>query len=255
MSRQWGTMQQKRAWRTLWTVALAGMLYGMPAGAQTMSSAPEHHELLVGHVLFDQLEYRFGGDGNNALAWDGQAWYGGDYERVFIKTQGEYSEAEDEFENAEIQLLYSRLLGYYWDIQGGVRFDPAPAPERFYGVIGLQGLAPGYFEVDLQGFVSEKGDLSARFEAEYDLLITQRLVLQPKFEINVAAQRVRELGVGSGINDIELGLRLRYELVREFAPYIGVSWDRKIGQTARLARDEGEDVDTLSFLVGVRFWF
>ena len=248
-------MQQRRAWRTLWTVAVAGMLYGVPAAAQTMSSPHEHHEPLVGHVLFDQLEYRFGEDGNDAVAWDGQAWYGGDYERVWIKTIGEYSEAEDKFENAEIQLLYSRLLGYYWDLQGGVRYDPAPSPSRFYGVIGLQGLAPGYFEADLQGFVSEKGDLSARFEAEYDILITQRLVLQPKFETNVAVQRVRELGVGRGINDIELGLRLRYEIAREFAPYVGVSWERKVGQTAKLAREEDEDVDALSLLVGVRFWF
>ena len=230
-------MRYQRVLSAACAAVLAGMLYSMPAGAQTLSSAPAHHEPLVGHVLFDQFEYRFGEDGNDAVAWDGQAWYGGDYERVWIKTIGEYSEAEDKFENAEIQLLYSRLLGYYWDLQGGVRFDPAPSPERFYGVIGLQGLAPGYFEVDLQGFVSERGDLSARFEAEYDILITQRLVLQPKFETNVAAQRVRELGVGSGINDIELGLRLRYELAREFAPYVGVSWDRKVGQTARLARD------------------
>lgn len=247
-------------WRNFWpagacTVALAGALMAVPAGAQTMPGAPEHHEPLVGHVLLDQFEYRFGTDGNDAIAWDGQAWYGGDYERVFIKSQGEYSIAEERFENAEIQLLYSRLLGYYWDLQGGLRFDPAPSPQRFYGVIGLQGLAPGYFEVDLQGFVSEKGDLSARLEAEYDILITQRLVLQPKFETNIAAQRVRELGVGSGINDIELGLRLRYELAREFAPYVGVSWDRKIGETAKLARDDGEDVDTFSLLVGVRFWF
>jgi copper resistance protein B len=103
--------------------------------------------------------------------------------------------------------------------------------------------------------VSEKGDLSARLEAEYDLLITQRLVLQPKAELAVAAQRVPELGVGSGLNDIELGLRLRYEFSREFAPYVGVHWERKVGETARLAREEGEQADSLWVVAGLRFWF
>lgn len=233
---------------------IAAATLAASATAQTMSDAPAMHEPLVGHVLFDQLEYRVQ-DGEDVVAWDGQAWYGGDYHKVWLKTLGEYGTRDDAFEQAEVQLLYSRLIGYYWDLQGGVRYDFRPRPSRAYGVIGLQGLAPGYFEVDLQGFVSEEGDVSARFEAEYDILITQRLVLQPKAEVNVAAQRVRELDIGSGINDVELGLRLRYEFAREFAPYIGVSWERKIGQTADFARDEGEDVDALSFVAGVRFWY
>lgn len=232
---------------------VAPALFAAGAAAQTMSDAPAVHEPLVGHILFDQLEYRVQ-DGKDIIAWDGQAWYGGDHHKVFFKTMGEVSGGDD-VEQAELQLLYSRLIGHFWDVQGGVRHDVRPDPSRTYGVIGLQGLAPGFFELDLQGFVSNKGDVSARLEAEYDLLITQRLVLQPKAEINLAAQDVRELGVGSGVNDVELGLRLRYEIRREFAPYIGVHWERKLGKTADFARDENESVDDLSFVAGVRFWF
>jgi copper resistance protein B len=211
------------------------------------------HEPLDGHVLVDQLEYRVQ-SGHDVAAWDAQAWYGGDYHKVFFKTEGERSTA-GEFERAETQLLYSRLVGHYWDLQAGVRYDFRPNPSRAYGVVGLQGLAPGFFELDLQGFVSNKGDVSARFEAEYDLLITQRLVLQPKVELDFAAQPVRELGIGSGLSTAELGLRLRYEFLREFAPYIGVNWERKVGRTATFARQDGESVSDLAFVVGIRFWY
>lgn len=176
-------------------------------------------------------------------------------QRIWLKTQGEYSPGRDEFEKAEVQLLYSRLVGYYWDLQARVRYDFEPDPSRAYGVIGLQGLAPGYFEVDTQAFVSENGDLSARLEADYDILITQRLILQPKAELNLAVQDVPEFGIGSGINDLELGLRLRYEISREFAPYVGISWERKLGETAQIARREGGDVDIFALVAGVRFWF
>lgn len=213
----------------------------------------EHGSQLYGQILVEQFEYRFQ-DGKDVMAWDGQAWYGGDYEKIRLKTEGAFKPGEG-VEDAEVQLLYARLLGYYWDIQAGVRHDFRPKPSRSYGVIGLQGLAPGYFEIDLNGFVSEDGDVSARFKAEYDLLITQRLILQPKAEINLAFQDVPELGVGQGLNDIELGLRLRYEITREFAPYVGVAWHRKLGETANMARHEGEDADELSILAGVRFWF
>ncbi len=229
-----------------------------PALAQSTSApletvAPAHDELLYGQVLVDELEYRFG-DGKPIVGWDAQAWYGDDYNKAFLKTSGEYG-SSDSFESAEVQLLYSRLIGYYWDAQAGVRYDFEPDPSRVYGVIALQGLAPGYFEIDLQGFISEEGVPSARLEAEYDMLITQRLVLQPRFETNIAFGNDREIGSASGFNDIELGLRLRYEFIREVAPYVGVSWERQLGNTADLAREEGEDVDNLSYVVGVRLSF
>jgi copper resistance protein B len=243
--------------RPKWWVAFVGVgvfaFGGMPVSlAQTMSDDPAMHEPLVGHLLVDQLEYRRT-EGDGVIAWDAQAWYGGDYDKLWIKTAGEWTESS--FERAELQLLYSRLVGYYWDVQAGLRHDFEPDPSRFYAVLGLQGLAPGYFELDLQAFVSEEGDISARLEAEYDILITQRLVLQPKAELNVAIQDVEELGVGSGVSDLEVGVRLRYEFVRELAPYVGVSWERKFGDTADFARQEDEDVESLSVLAGVRFWF
>ena len=238
-------------------VLAIGALQAAPAHAQAMphsTEPPFSHEVFTGAVLFEKLEYGWGLDGPNIGRWDGQAWYGGDVNRVWLKTEGETAR-NGRVESAEIQLLYSRLIGYYWDLQAGVRYDIRPRPDRFYGVIGLQGLAPGMFEVDLQGFVSERGDLSARAEVSYDAYITQRLVLQPNIEANFALQKVPELHVGSGINDIEAGLRLRYEFTREVSPYIGVSYERKLGDTARYARNDGEDVGGWTFMTGIRLFF
>lgn len=201
----------------------------------------------------EQLEYRLS-DGKDRLNWDAQGWIGGDYNKLWLKTEGE-TVFDGGIEEAEIQLLYSRIIHPFWDIQIGGRYDVRPQPQRGFGVIGVQGMAPYFFEVDAAAFVSHKGDVSARIKGEYELLLTQKLILQPSVELNLAAQRVEELGVGSGLTDVELGLRLRYEFVREFAPYIGVSWERAIGKTADFAREEGEDVDALSFVAGVRFWF
>jgi len=234
-----------------------GALQTAPAHAQAMQHSTEppfSHEVFTGAVLFEKLEYGWGLDGPNIGRWDGQAWYGGDVNRVWLKTEGETARS-GRVEGAEVQLLYSRLLSYYWDIQAGIRYDIRPKPDRFYGVIGLQGLAPGMFEVDVQGFVSERGDLSARAEVSYDAYITQRLVLQPNVEANFALQEVEELGIGAGINDVEAGLRLRYEFTREVAPYVGVSYERKLGDTARFARNEGEDVGGWQLVTGIRLFF
>ncbi|MEN2980498.1 copper resistance protein B [Tistrella bauzanensis] len=201
----------------------------------------------------EQFEYR-ANDGQDSLNWDAQGWIGNDDHKAWLKTEGE-KPTDGQLEKGEIQLLYSRRISDFFDAQAGVRYDLEPGPERGFGVFALQGLAPYWFEVDASAFVSNKGELSARFEAEYDLLITQKLILQPTAEVNLAAQSVRERGIGSGINDVELGLRLRYEIERSFAPYIGISWERKIGETADFARDEGEDIDNLSFVTGIRFSF
>jgi copper resistance protein B len=210
-----------------------------------------------GYVLVDRFEYR-DDEGPNHLLWDAQGWYGGDYQRLWFKTEGEsaVSDSDGEFEG---QLLYGRLVAPYWDLQAGLRYDRAYGSgrdrDRAFGVLGIQGTAPYRFETDLALFVSEDGDVSARVEWEYELLLTQRLVLQPRVEINAAAQRVRAWGVGSGLNDLQLGLRLRYEIRREFAPYVGVEWVRKLGDTADLARDDGGEVSVSALVAGVRLWF
>ena len=204
-------------------------------------------------VLVDRFEYRVN-DGPNTLNWDAEGWIGGDYDKLWIKTEGE-KVLDGGVEHAEVQVLYSRLISPFWDLQAGIRYDPEPDPTRGFAVFGIQGLAPLFYEVEAAAFISHEGDVSARVEAEYDLLITQRLILQPRVEMNFAAQDVEKLGIGSGLNDVELGLRLRYEIVRKVAPYVGVSWTRKVGRTADYADRAGEDVDTLSFVTGIRLWF
>ncbi len=209
-------------------------------------------------VLVDELEYRFN-DGTDALNWDVMAWVGGDYQRLWLKTEGEVGVAGDGSGEAELQLLYGQLVSPFWDFQTGLRYDRTFGAGRDRGrafaVAGLQGLTPYLFEVDAALFISEDGDVSARFEAEYSLLLTQRLILQPELEVNIAAQPVEDFGVGSGFNDIELSLRLRYEVSRQFAPYVGVSWTRKFGQTADFAREDGESTDTFAVVGGLRLLF
>lgn len=206
------------------------------------------------YFLADRFEFQTG-EGEPAMIFEGQGWWGGDRNKLLIKSELEYSFEEDAFEEAELQALWSRAITRYFDFQAGVRHDFSPDPSRTYAVLGLQGLAPYWFEVDASLFVSDKGDVSARFEAEYELMITQRLVLQPSAEADVSFQTVDALEIGSGLSTFELGARLRYEIKREFSPYIGVSWTRDIGETADFTRANGEEPSTLSFVAGVRFWF
>ena len=204
-------------------------------------------------LMLDRLEYR-AHKGANGYAWEGEGWIGGDINRFAFKTEGE-GEVGGPLENAELQALYSRALNPWFNVEAGVRQDFRPQPQRTYAVVGIEGLAPYWFEVGAQAFLSDEGDAHLRLEGSYDQRITQRLILQPAAEMNVAAQDVPELGIGSGISDIELGLRLRYEFAREFAPYVGVHWERKLGDTARYARAAGEGASVTSLVLGARFWF
>ena len=206
------------------------------------------------YIQGDRFEYQ-SNDGNGLYLWDAQGWYGTDFNKFWFKTEGEFLPDQNKTKDAQLQLLYSRAITSFFDLQAGVRHDFKPDPSRSFAVLGVQGLAPYWFEVDVATFLSDDGDVSARMEAEYELLLTQRLIAQPRFETNLALQDVEEAGVGSGINNIELGLRLRYEIKREFAPYVGVSWSKLTGDTKDMAQDEGEDTDTVSFVTGIRFWF
>ncbi len=204
-------------------------------------------------VMADQWETRIR-DGADEYLWDAQAWYGGDINKLWVKTEGEGS-FEGSLEALDLQILWSRAVLPWWDFQAGLRHDFRPGPERSHLVLGLQGLLPYQFEVDAAAFLSDNGDLSARFEAEYDQLITQRLILQPRVEVELAAQDVSELDIGSGVNTAEIGLRLRYEFAREFAPYIGLQYERRFGATADFARAAGEETGGWRFLLGLRMWF
>ncbi|MFK4004018.1 copper resistance protein B [Qipengyuania sp. NPDC077563] len=200
----------------------------------------------------DRAEYRARED-SDAYLWDVQGYYGGDLDKFWFKSEGEGAFGE-KLESAEIQGLWSHAIGPWWDLQAGVRQD-LTGPERTHAVLGVQGLAPYMFEVDAAAFLSTKGDLTARVEAELDQRITQRLILQPRAEVYLAAQDIPELGVGAGLDSVELGLRLRYEFAREFAPYVGVEQEWKVGQSADYARLAGEDPSVTNYVVGVRFWF
>ncbi len=221
-------------------------------GRPDLARAAEEESHVLTFIEAEQLEYRAGRQ--DTFSWEVQGWVGGDYHKIWVKTQGD-DLIDGPITNAEVQLLYSQAITAFWDLQLGARYDVKPNPSRDYAVLGIQGLAPYFFEVDAAAFVSNKGDASARLEAEYELLVTQRLIAKPSAELNFAVQDVEELGIGSGLSEVELGLRLRYEIVREIAPYIGVSWERKIGPTADVARRAGADVGDLTFVSGVRFWF
>ena len=203
--------------------------------------------------LADRIEAG-AGDGDDIYAWDLQGWYGGDIDKLWLKSEGEGGRGGG-LASAEMQLLYSRAVSPFFDAQFGVRHDFRPDPERSYLVAAVQGLLPYTFDVEATAFLSEKGDLSGRLEGEYDLRISQRLVLQPRVEINFAIQDVPSLHVGSGIGSVEGGLRLRYEIRREFAPYVGMEWERKVGDTADLAQAAGEERRSFAVLAGARFWF
>jgi len=205
------------------------------------------------HAIADRLEYQMHDSGERFL-WDVEGWVGGDMNKFWVKAEGEKTN-NDKIEHAEIQGLFSRAITPFFDLQAGVRHDFRPLDMRTFGVLGIEGLAPYGLELDVASFISEDGDVSGSVEAEYDLLITQRLILQPRFEANLAVQDVKEYGVGNGLNDVELGLRLRYEIRREFAPYVGVCWTKKVGEAAGFAREEHEQVESTSFVAGIRVWF
>jgi copper resistance protein B len=204
-----------------------------------------------GMVLLDQLEWREVED-RDALVWDAQAWYGNDYTKLWLKSQGERVAGEHE---GRAELYLDRVLARWWSLQVGVRQDFSEGPSRSWAGIGIQGLAPHWFEVEATAFVGEQGRIAAIFSGEYEILLTQRLILQPKIEFDLYSKEDRDNGIGSGLADTELALRLRYEFRREFAPYVGIVWIHLYGETAEFARTEGRDTDDLQFVAGIRFWF
>jgi len=206
---------------------------------------------LLGMVMLNQFEWRSGDD--DRFAWDGDAWLGKDLNKLWLKTEGEY--ADNRAEEIELQLLYSRAVATYWDFQVGWRGDFRPDPGRNWLAVGFNGLAPYFFEIDAAVFLGGSGRTAARLEFDYDILFTQRLILQPEIEINAFGKDDPAVGIGSGLADIQAGLRLRYEIRREFAPYIGINWWSKLGDTRDIAADAEQATDDLEILAGVRIWF
>lgn len=217
---------------------------------------PIHDNQVFATFKADRLEHQWREHGVETLLWDVQGWLGNDYNKLYLKSEGEVMlEEGTKVEEAEVELLYSRNITKFWDLQAGIRHDFEPQPERTFLALGVQGLAPYRFEVDATAYLSEDGDISAKIEAEYELLLTQRLVVIPRLETEVSLQDVPEYGQWEGITDVTLGARLMYHLRREFAPYLGVTWSRAIGETAHHIDKEGGDVDSAAFVAGLRFWF
>lgn len=218
----------------------------------TQTLAAGGDDPLLTMVRIDQLEKRDASAGE-PLVWEIEGWSGYDLNKLAFKTKGE--RVNGETESAELQLLYSKAVAPYWDFQAGIRHDFYPKPTQNWAVIGFQGIAPYFFETDVSLFVGESGHTAFRLGAEYEMMLTQRWVLSPEIEFNIHGKDDEDKGVGSGLSDMELGLRLRYEIRREFAPYVGINWERKFGQTADFSKEEGEDTNDLQFVAGIRGWF
>ncbi|WP_293676620.1 copper resistance protein B [uncultured Phenylobacterium sp.] len=210
----------------------------------------EHGGIRWAKVMIERAEVR-PGSGADGYAWDANLSYGGDINRVLLRSEGE---GAGTLETVEFRALASHAISPWFNLQAGLRQDFEPRP-RTYATLGVEGLAPYLFEVEGALFLSDKGDLTARLEAALDLRLTQRLILEPRAEANLAAQDAPELGIGSGLSSLEAGLRLRYEVRPEFAPYVGAHYERSFGRTARWLTAAGEDRGDLRFVAGIRSRF
>lgn len=218
------------------------------SGPRLLKLADEHRFLAV---LADRLEYN---EGSDSTVYDLQGWYGTTYDRLAIKLEGDV--ANGRLEENQTDLLWSHAVSAYFDSQFGVRFDHYNEGEnRQWLALGIQGLAPYWFELDVTSYLGESGRTALTLEAEYELLLTQKLILQPRAELSLYGKDDPENGLGKGLSELALGLRLRYEFTRQFAPYIGVEWSNAYGNTADYRRASGEEVSDTSFVAGLRFWF
>ena len=248
-----------KAGTVLGAALLLTVLISGPAKAQ--KAPPFSHSIMMDnqtyvYLIAERLEYT-SVSGADPMAWDVQGYVGKDLNKFWFQTEGHALTSQTEGE-MEFQGLYSRAISAYVDAQAGFRYSHMYSANgydsREFAVLGLQGLAPYFFEFESDLYVSTKGDISARVLGSYNLLFTQRLIGQPRFETNLAVQEVDKYGIGSGFNNIKIGFRLRYEIHREFAPYIGISWDRKLGQTADFIQQEGGDAGTFGLVGGLRLW-
>ena len=231
-------------------VALGGTAVAQEApqtGAPIEWAGPMLDPQILAFIQAERLEGRSSG-GEESYLFDLQGWVGTDTSKFWGKVEGA-GVVGGQVEAVEVQALYSRMFSPFFDLQVGLRQDVTSDVLRTHAVVGMQGLAPYWFEVDAAAFVSHAGDVTARLEAEYELLFTQRLILRSRTMLDFAFQEIEALRIGAGLSSVEAGLRLRYEVRREFAPYVGVSWQRAVGGTA------GEGTAAMSFVAGLRLWY
>jgi copper resistance protein B len=228
-------------------------IQGQP-GSTASWQPPVMDNPIIGHVLFNQLEGRTNGP-DNEFRWDGEGWIGTDMNRLWFKSEGflERGRASD----GDTEALYDRPIPFlrYFDAQAGVRYDLDSNRGRTWGAIGIQGLAPYFFEFAPTFYFSDRGRFAAKVTGSYDLLITQRLIVQPEFEVNFYTKKDPGRGIGSGPSDLDTGLRLRYEITRKFAPYVGFAYTQTFADTAAFTREEGGIVHDPRFVFGARVWY
>lgn len=233
------------------TFSLACLLATSVSVSSPLLAGAEDDPLLT-MLTVDQLEYR-DAEGSDPLVLSAQGWVGKDLNKIWLKAEAE--RVGNDLEEAELQALYSRAVAPYWDFQLGIRRDFKPSPSRNWAVLGFQGLAPYFFDINTALFIGEGGSTALRLEAEYELMFTQKLILVPEVEADIYGQNDNELGIGSGLSSIESGLRLRYEVRREFAPYVGINWSKQYGNTADFARAAGDNTEDWQLVFGISAWY
>jgi copper resistance protein B len=233
------------------TASAAAASMGGPSSEAAPFGSPIADEHIWYHVLLDQFEGRMGAD--NAFHWEGEAWAGTDTNRLRFKSEGTVNSRGDA-EEGRYELLYSRPITSFFDIQGGIRTDADGHVGRNWAAVGVEGLAPYFLHVSATGYVSGDGHLAGRIEGSYDLLITQRLILQPQLEMNLYSKADPRRALGAGLSSLDTGLRLRYEFTRKFAPYVGLTYEQAVGDTAAIARAAGDPTASLRLTLGIRAW-
>jgi copper resistance protein B len=221
---------------------------------QTTANPPLMDNKVFVHALFDQFEGRTNGS-DSEFRWDGQAWAGTDMNKLWLKSEGFVNNGE--MSDGDHEALYDRPIPRmrYFDAQAGIRADLDSGPKRVWGAVGIEGLAPHFLQLEPTFYFRDGGHLAARVSGSYDLLLTQRLVAQPELEMNFYSKQDPERGIGTGLSDIDTGIRLRYEFSRKFAPYVGFAYDGMFGSTATFARQAAESVANPRFVFGVRVWY
>lgn len=213
---------------------------------------PAHDNAIHSYWLLDRLE-AWQADEDTGVGWEALAWVGTDLDRAWLRSEGE--RVDGSIESADVEVFYGRSVARWWDVVAGVRHDSGEGPSRTFAAIGVMGLAPQKFEVEATAYVGRSGQTAARLEAEYDALLTNRLILQWQAEAEFHGKDDIPRGIGSGLGTIEAGLRLRYEFTRRFAPYIGVVHERAYGRTAEFREGEGAHAGETHVVAGVRIWF
>ncbi len=206
-------------------------------------------------LMFEQLEWRNGGYDEGRAAWDAKGYYGGDYDKLWIKSEGKYiANGRAGVHDADVEVLWDRVISSWWNLQAGGRQDFGSGQSRTWAALGVEGLAPQWFQIEATVYLGDEGRTAARFKAQYELLLTQRLVLQPFVESNFFGHSDPAHEIGSGLSDLEISFRLRYEMSRQFAPYMGLVWLSRFGETADLVRAAGGERSDWELTAGLRVW-